>query len=91
MQRSSVVLTLTIVLSVAFLAVGAVLIATSNAGAASFGWFAYQPLSSTAMLIGAPAMVGTTTLAGAILVALGLLGLGGAAGFLLGRRVRADR
>lgn len=88
MQRSSVGLVIVTVLSCAFLAFGAVMMLTPPPDTASFGWFAYQPLSSSVIMSGSPAGLSPTVLAGIAFAAVGLLGIGGVAGFLIGRRVR---
>ena len=50
---------------------------------ASFGWFAYAPLSQT---VSSPGLVTATDWVGLSLVAVGLVALGAVGGFALGRR-----
>ena len=87
MSRARVILTLTVVLAVAFVVAGAVLLSMSTVQAASFGWFAYQPLSSQMLMTSQ--LTYPMALVGLILVGVGLVGLGGVGGYLIGRRVRA--
>ncbi|KQP01670.1 hypothetical protein [Leifsonia sp. Leaf264] len=57
------------------------------APAASFGWFAYQPLDQSVFL---PSMslLSPTTIWGALALTVGLLVVAFSAGFLIGRRTR---
>ncbi len=54
---------------------------------ASFGWFAYAPLPDPGTTISLDGFVLLTpfTIVGAVMAAIGLLGLGAAAGFVMGR------
>jgi heme/copper-type cytochrome/quinol oxidase subunit 1 len=73
----------------AVLVVGGVvtlLIAGVARPAASFGWFAYQPLAGSVFAPGGGLLLTTPFLIGAAAVVLGFVVLAGAVGFALGRR-----
>lgn len=61
-------------------------IAASPTGTAAFGWFAYQPIAGATFFPGSLVVLTPLTAAGAAICVAGLVGLGGVAGFLLGRR-----
>lgn len=73
-------------------AVGLIIVAIglfTPVGAASFGWFAYQPLANAAFLSGGSAFVLSQITAGGFLVlAVGLIALAYLAGRASGRRSR---
>ncbi|WP_322411693.1 hypothetical protein [Microbacterium invictum] len=58
----------------------------NSAGAASFGWFAYQPLAGAAFFPSSLVVLTPLMVAGVAIAVAGLLGFGIIAGFLLGRR-----
>lgn len=69
--------------------VGAIVyIAASQAGA-SFGWFAYQPLSRTVLMGGDFIFMTPLSAVGLGIVVLGLIGFGILVGYLVGRGSRA--
>ena len=73
-------------------AVGLIIVAIglfTPVGAASFGWFAYQPLANAAFLSGGSAVVLSQITAGGFLVlAVGLIALAFLAGRASGRKPR---
>jgi hypothetical protein len=81
-----VVLTLSGVL----VAGGAVLVAVSSQPTVSFGWFAYQPMSDSLFVPGGFVVLTQPAIVGAVFAVVGLIGLGAATGFALGRHSRAD-
>ncbi|GLK16414.1 hypothetical protein [Herbiconiux flava] len=70
-------------LAVAVMAAGLVGILVSTPQSASFGWFAYAPLSATVFSPTGAIIVGWGSIAGAVAVALGLAALAFWAGFTL--------
>ena len=64
----------------------ALFIANSPTSTASFGWFAYQPLSGAAFFPGSLIVLTQPSAVGIAIGVAGLVGLGVIAGFLLGRR-----
>ncbi|WP_194396864.1 hypothetical protein [Microbacterium atlanticum] len=67
-----------------------VLFASSAAEAASFGWFAYQPLAGAVFFPGSLIVMTPLMTTAAAVGIIGLVGLGATAGYVLGRR-RAPR
>ncbi|AZC12870.1 hypothetical protein [Microbacterium sp. ABRD28] len=61
-------------------------IAGSSAGTASFGWFAYQPISGAAFFPSSLVVLTPLTATGAAIAIAGLIGFGVIAGFIVGRR-----
>ena len=58
-------------------------------GVASFGWFAYQPLANASVIPGGSAVVlSLITIAGWVLVAVGLVAFAFLAGRVAGRKTR---
>jgi heme/copper-type cytochrome/quinol oxidase subunit 1 len=60
--------------------------ATSPTGAASFGWFAYQPLAGAAFFPGSLVVLTPLMATAAVIGIVGLLGFGATVGYVLGRR-----
>ncbi|MEV0891612.1 hypothetical protein [Promicromonospora sp. NPDC050262] len=79
-RASRLVLAVLVVLGLALLGAAAWV----GSRPASFGWFAYAPLSDTTYVPGGTSSPGTV----ALLSSAGTLLLGGAAGFAVGRRSR---
>lgn len=78
---------LAIVASGLIVLVGVIVLASSLlAPVASFGWFAYAPLSGGVFASQGMFIVSQLTLVGAIVLVLGLIGLSLAFGYLWGRR-----
>jgi heme/copper-type cytochrome/quinol oxidase subunit 1 len=64
-------------------------LAVSPTGAASFGWFAYQPLAGATFFPGSLVVLTPPMAAATVVGTVGLVGLGAIAGYVLGRRHRA--
>ena len=90
MQRLHPALLVTLILSGVLVASGAVLAAVSSQPTVSFGWFAYQPMSDSLFVPGGFVVLTQPAIVGAVVTVVGLIGLGAAMGFALGRRSRAD-
>ncbi len=80
--------------AIVLIAVGGVLAATSPAGPADFGWFAYTPLDDPDWSMswrdgGTVVLLTRARLVGYAVLVLGLVVLAGWAGFRLGRRRQA--
>jgi len=87
MRRMSVGLLIAAIFSGLLVLGGVTLyIAASSTDTASFGWFAYQPLSRAAFFPGSLVVLTPLTAAAIAVAVAGLVGLGVIAGFLLGRR-----
>ncbi len=77
------------IISGALLVGGAILFAAASpTEAASFGWFAYQPLAGATFFPGSLIVLTPPMAMASLLGILGLVGLGGTAGYVLGRRRR---
>jgi heme/copper-type cytochrome/quinol oxidase subunit 1 len=68
---------------------GVVLVAVSSQTPASFGWFAYQPMSGSLFAPGGFVVLTQPAIVGAFVAGVGVVGLSAATGFMVGRRVRA--
>ncbi|TQK20546.1 hypothetical protein FBY40_3083 [Microbacterium sp. SLBN-154] len=87
MRRTPVGLVIAAIISGLLVLGGVILyVAGSSAGMASFGWFAYQPISGAAFFPSSLVVLTPLTAAGVAIAIAGLLGFGVIAGFLLGRR-----
>lgn len=76
--------------SSAILITGVILLAVSlPTAAASFGWFAYQPLANATIFPGV--VTSPAAVAGTVLIVLGLIGLAFTNGVAVGRRSAARR
>ncbi|WP_138067596.1 hypothetical protein [Cellulomonas rhizosphaerae] len=82
MTRSRRTLPAVAVLAV-LLVVGGGWLVWHSSRSATFGWFAYAPLSES---VYSPGILTTTDWVGLALVAVGLLALGAVGGYALGRR-----
>jgi len=82
MTRSRRTLTAVAALA-ALLVVGGGWLVWHSSRPATFGWFAYAPMSET---VYSPGVLTTTDWVGLALVAVGLLALGAVGGYALGRR-----
>ncbi|TDN87812.1 hypothetical protein [Microbacterium sp. BK668] len=83
-RRDTLIVALLVVSSLA--AIGGVVLAATARATAAFGWFAYAPLSGQVFTPGIgvpPAVIG-----GLALAAVGLLGVGFGAGWLVSARRR---
>lgn len=67
---------------------GALVILLAPQASASFGWFAYQPLSDAVFVPGGFIVLTQAAIVGAVLAIVGLIGLAAVVGFALGRRRR---
>lgn len=90
MQRTRPALLVALILSSVLVSGGAVLLAVSSQATVSIGWFAYQPMSDSLFAPGGLVVLTQPAIVGAVVTVVGLIGLGAATGFALGRRVRAD-
>lgn len=90
MQRSHPVAFIALIVSGMFVIGGAVLLLVSNQAPASFGWFAYQPMTNSLFMPGSLVVLTPSALMGAAVAVLGLLGLTAVSGYLLGRRARGE-
>ncbi|MCS5716137.1 hypothetical protein NVV95_16445 [Herbiconiux sp. CPCC 205716] len=72
-------------LAVAAIVAGVVTVVVSTPQSASFGWFAYAPLSGTMFSPAGAVVIGWGSVLGAIVVAGGIAGLAFWAGWMLGR------
>lgn len=77
-----------VVLAVAGVVVLVVATVQATSEPASFGWFAYAPLSDTTFVADGLHLVSTTSLVGAGLLVVGLLALSAWFGYRLGTRGR---
>jgi heme/copper-type cytochrome/quinol oxidase subunit 1 len=82
-MRRLVTTVLVPLLAAAVMAAGLVAIVASTPQSASFGWFAYAPLSATVFSPTGAIVIGWGSIAGAAAVALGLAALAFWAGFTL--------
>ena len=65
---------------------GVILFLSSNPGdAASFGWFAYQPLADATFIPGSLIVLTPLRATAAAISVVGLVGIGAVAGYVLGR------
>lgn len=88
MQRMPASVIVALVLSALLVVAGLLLIVAAPQASASFGWFAYQPLSESVFIPGGFIVLTQPVIIGAAVGVLGLVGLGVVLGFVLGRRPR---
>lgn len=79
------------VAAAAAIVAGVVVMVASTPQSASFGWFAYAPLSSMVFSPAGAVVIGWGTIAGAAVVVLGIAGLAFWAGWMLARSRAASR
>lgn len=85
MQRMPALLLVAFILSGVLVVTGALVILVAPHASA---WFAYQPLSDSIFIPGGFIVLTQQVIMGGVLAIVGLIGLGGAVGFALGRRGR---
>lgn len=88
MQRLPAPLVVALILSGVLVVGGALVILIAPQASASFGWFAYQPLSESVFIPGGFIVLTQTVIVRGVLAIVGLIGLAGIVGFALGRRRR---
>lgn len=89
MPRMHTALLVVLILSGVLVAGGVVLVAVSSQTPASFGWFAYQPMSDSLFVPGGFVVLTQPAIVGVVVTGVGVVGLSAATGFMVGRRVRA--
>ena len=88
-RMSAGVVTATIISGTLLLGGVITFLAVRPTGAASFGWFAYQPLAGATFFPGSLVVLTPLMAAATVVGIVGLVGLGAIAGYVLGRRHRA--
>jgi hypothetical protein len=88
MQRMPASLLVALILAGVLVVTGALVILLAPQASASFGWFAYQPLSDAVFFPGGFIVLTQTAIVGGVLAIVGLIGLAAVVGFALGRRRR---